>query len=181
MIGNDIVDLKLASRQSDWQRKGWLQKLFTNAEQRLILASENPQLQVWKFWSMKEATYKAHQRQFSLSPKYNPRDFSCHSDTVVRVDQYEYTTTTKYVEHYVYSTSMFNSGSYISEVYDKEQHARLELKKNLSLRYGVKLAQIELIKDENQIPVVLCNKIILKDLNFSLTHHGNFSAFVIDL
>ena len=33
MIGNDIVDLNLAERQSNWQRPGFLEKQFTIQEQ----------------------------------------------------------------------------------------------------------------------------------------------------
>ena len=32
MIGNDIVDLDLARTQSNWQRKGFLDKIFTKKE-----------------------------------------------------------------------------------------------------------------------------------------------------
>ena len=31
-IGNDIIDLKLAKTQSNWQRKGFLEKQFTQKE-----------------------------------------------------------------------------------------------------------------------------------------------------
>ncbi|MHA7057438.1 4'-phosphopantetheinyl transferase superfamily protein [Aquimarina sp. M1] len=83
MIGNDIIDLKLAAVQSNWQRKGWLNKVFTASEQQRIWYAKNPGQMVWKLWSMKEATYKAHQRCFSLSPKYNPWDFVCLDTDVV--------------------------------------------------------------------------------------------------
>ena len=33
MIGNDIVDLNLAKTQSNWQRKGFLERQFTKKEQ----------------------------------------------------------------------------------------------------------------------------------------------------
>ena len=36
-IGNDIVDLSLAKIQSNWQRKGFLEKQFTQKEQIEIL------------------------------------------------------------------------------------------------------------------------------------------------
>ena len=32
MIGNDVVDLQLAKTQSNWQRKGFLEKQFTEFE-----------------------------------------------------------------------------------------------------------------------------------------------------
>jgi hypothetical protein len=33
MIGNDVVDLALAQKESNWKRKGFLNKLFTSVEQ----------------------------------------------------------------------------------------------------------------------------------------------------
>lgn len=58
MIGNDVVDLALAKKESNWQRKGFLEKLFTLQEQKLILESQNPSEMVWVLWSRKEAVYK---------------------------------------------------------------------------------------------------------------------------
>lgn len=67
MIGNDIVDLACAARESDWRRKGWQQKLFTAAEQQLILVAQEPGVMVWLQWSMKEAAYKIWNRKTGLS------------------------------------------------------------------------------------------------------------------
>ncbi len=58
MIGNDIVDLALASLQSNWRRAGYLNKLFTQKEQDYILQAPNPDVMVWTLWTMKEAVYK---------------------------------------------------------------------------------------------------------------------------
>lgn len=58
MIGNDVVDLALAKTQSNWKRKGYLDKIFTNNEIEFILNSKYPDEMVWKLWSRKEAVYK---------------------------------------------------------------------------------------------------------------------------
>ena len=63
MIGNDIIDLSLAKIESNWQRKGFLEKQFTANEQQLILAATNSFDLVWRFWSMKEAAYKVYSQQ----------------------------------------------------------------------------------------------------------------------
>ncbi len=47
MIGNDIIDLNLIRAQSNWQREGFLQKLFSEEEQTLIQNSQDPELNVW--------------------------------------------------------------------------------------------------------------------------------------
>jgi len=58
MIGNDIIDIAEAKEKSNWQRKGFFKKIFTKEEQSFILNSNNSELMVWLFWSMKESSYK---------------------------------------------------------------------------------------------------------------------------
>ena len=58
MIGNDVVDLELAKTQSNWRRKGYLDKIFTSKEQQFISESINQDQMVWILWSRKEAAYK---------------------------------------------------------------------------------------------------------------------------
>ncbi len=57
-IGNDIVDLDLAKIQSNWKRKGYLDKIFTKKEQSFIFKSKNQEDMVWQLWSRKESVYK---------------------------------------------------------------------------------------------------------------------------
>ena len=66
MIGNDIVDLLQASKDSDWNRKGYLNKIFTEEEQFLIASEMHSSLVVWLLWSMKEAAYKINSRVSKL-------------------------------------------------------------------------------------------------------------------
>ena len=66
MIGNDIIDLALAKKESNWKRKGFLDKLFTPNEQLFILNSDNPETTVWNLWSRKEACYKIYNRQTNI-------------------------------------------------------------------------------------------------------------------
>lgn len=66
MIGNDVVDLALARKESNWKRKGFLDKLFTPKEQSLIANSQNPETTVWNLWSRKEAAYKIYNRQTQI-------------------------------------------------------------------------------------------------------------------
>lgn len=62
MIGNDVVDLKLAATESNWKRTGYLDKIFTVAEQKFIFSAENETEMVWVLWSIKESVYKAFLR-----------------------------------------------------------------------------------------------------------------------
>lgn len=76
MIGNDVIDLALAKKESNWKRKGFLNKLFTSGEQLLIRNSENPEIMVWNLWSRKEAAYKIYNRQTQFSA-YIPHRLEC--------------------------------------------------------------------------------------------------------
>ncbi|MEM0543609.1 4'-phosphopantetheinyl transferase superfamily protein [Flavobacterium sp. j3] len=92
MIGNDIVDLKLAHQESNWQRKGFLAKLFTAHEQQLILSSCTPESMVWNLWSRKEAAYKIYNR-LSGQRVFNPKSFECMDNKVCFYNTIFYTQT----------------------------------------------------------------------------------------
>lgn len=66
MIGNDVVDIMQSRLESNWQRQGFLEKLFTASEQSLIKNAEDSEIMVWRLWSMKEAAYKIYNRQTGI-------------------------------------------------------------------------------------------------------------------
>jgi phosphopantetheinyl transferase (holo-ACP synthase) len=66
MIGNDVVDIIQSRIESNWQRGGFLDKLFTTSEQLLINRYPDPETMVWLLWSMKEAAYKIYNRQTGI-------------------------------------------------------------------------------------------------------------------
>ncbi len=76
MIGNDIVDFRKAFLESNWLRRGYLDKLFCLNEQRMIFASPDPNQMVWLLWSMKEASYKIYFRE-KLVRIYQPKNIIC--------------------------------------------------------------------------------------------------------
>lgn len=76
MIGNDIVDLALAQKESNWKRNGFLNKIFTQHEQLYISKSENPTVMVWNLWTRKEAAYKIYNRQTQIRG-YFPLQLEC--------------------------------------------------------------------------------------------------------
>lgn len=76
MIGNDIIDLALARKESNWKRKGFLNKVFTAKEQLQILQSKSPERMVWNLWSRKEAAYKIYNRQTQIMA-YIPLQLEC--------------------------------------------------------------------------------------------------------
>lgn len=163
MIGNDIIDLPLAHHQSNWQRKGFVQKLFTTEEQLLISKASDPELMVWFLWSMKEAAYKIYNRQ-TKKRAYIPQKLQCrlHSksllyDTglVLCEDQLYYTQT-------VLSIDSIHTIA-VSNLTDLDQVIEIENK--------------NIIKDKYGIPYWIAN---LKDTpqDVSISHHGRFEKVV---
>lgn len=177
MIGNDIVDLKLASRQSNWQRKGWLQKVFVPQEIEDILCSDNPDLLVWEFWSRKEATYKAHQRRFGCEPQYIPQKIRCDLKNKVIVNGHSYQTITKRTEYFVYSVATVSNIEYRSEIHHSSYNSRTLIEKIIRQKLGKSL-MVSFEKDANRIPVLKTNR-RLSEIPFSITNHGQYAAYAI--
>ncbi|WP_166923177.1 4'-phosphopantetheinyl transferase family protein [Flavobacterium poyangense] len=76
MIGNDVVNLPQSRIESNWLRKGFIEKIFTPDEQLLITNSADPEIMVWLLWSMKEAAYKIYNRQTKIR-EYIPLKLLC--------------------------------------------------------------------------------------------------------
>jgi len=180
MIGNDIVDLTLASAQSDWKRKGWIQKVFTLSEQKMIQESDDLNRMVWKLWSMKEATYKAHQRRFSIPPKCNPWDFVC-GNMSVTVNNFRYQTESKCTEKFVYTVSYIDQTDFISRIFANPSVAYKHfLFEHIAHIKQVDPSKIRLQKDANGVPNIIIDNSIT-NIPVSLSSHGLYSAFMIDL
>jgi phosphopantetheinyl transferase (holo-ACP synthase) len=154
MIGNDIVDLAKAKKESHWQRKGFLDKLFTKKEQRLIITAENPELMVWTLWSRKEAAYKIYNRQTG-ERFFNPKGFVCQDDTVVFGTNHFYTKT-QITPDFIYTIAVTSRDSF-----ESIQH----------------LESRDAVQKENGIP----NWFDLVEGQLhpaSITHHGRFARIV---
>jgi len=181
MVGNDLVDLNLAKTQSNWQRKGFLEKLFTVKEQIEILNSENPFFKVWLFWSMKEAAYKCyvqeHQKRF-----FAPKIFSCqikkNNIGFVNVESIEYHIKYSFTDNYIYTIAedtnpkkMVSDIFFIDEIKNKTKIIHQKI-----LCYFPETVQLQ--KNELGIPFLYQQN---KKLPFSITtsHHGNYGAFAI--
>jgi phosphopantetheinyl transferase (holo-ACP synthase) len=159
MIGNDIVDLALAKKESNWQRKGFLDKIFSKREQLLILSALCPETMVWNLWSRKEAAYKIFNRQFGRRI-YNPLAFECHnvdlSIGIVEIDQLIYYTKTTITKHYIYTMSVLDE-----TYFDKIQE----------------IITTNDIQKKNGIPYYTNKNNEIKPL--SKTHHGRYERIII--
>ncbi len=163
MIGNDVIDLKQTRVESNWQRKGFLQKLFTLDEQLLIATSSNSEMTVWLLWSMKEAAYKIYNRQTSLR-KYIPKKLICtiiyHNNTIASGHVF-CEGRTYYTKSYLSPNSIHTMATAL--LVDLDRVVEIE-KKNV-------------IKDSNGIPYVVTEP-GKKRQAVSISHHGRFEKVV---
>lgn len=183
MIGNDVVDLNLAKTESNWQRKGFLEKQFTDFEINEILKSANPFLKVWLFWSMKEAAYKCyvqeHQKRF-----FAPKKFSCKiisdREGVVEIDSKKYYINYLISDKYIASVTRENKDSkMVSELFfiDKNESVTKIINDKLVSFFA---DDTQLLKNDLGIPYLYQNNKKI-DVSVSKSHHGNYGAFAFTL
>lgn len=183
-IGNDIVDLNLAKTTSNWRRKGFLEKQFTQKEQDEIYNANNPFFKVWQFWSLKEAAYKCYTQKVEKR-FFAPQKFECRllSDTegVVSFEGNKYHTTTVLNSFYIHTiaketdakiTFFSNIGS------SKTIHSDIKIK--LATKTGVLSDEIVKIKTVIGAPLFYHQQKLLTK-SCSISHHGNYGAFVFTL
>lgn len=184
MIGNDIIDLNLAKFQSNWERPGFLQKIFSEDEQGLILAAENKELLVWLLWSMKETAYKALQRKKNFNPFYNPKLFICKR---VEINAEKARGEVSFKNHSLEIKSLLfsdiihtcttNTGcSLISQ----NNNSRLKLLQKVAAHFNLPLESLNIIKNKQGVPFLTYRGDFLQ-IPFSLSHHGNYSAYAVSL
>lgn len=186
MIGNDVVDLNLARVQSNWQRNGFLDKVFLTSEKQIIQSSIYQNLLVWLLWSMKEAAYKAHQRRFLLPRKLNWQQQQCrlryHSNKSaqgeVRIGRSNYFTKSTIASTHIYTLATLDrNSSYVSRCFEGHpEKARRELLIDISKLTGSSETSISLFKNTDGIPLLMRQNDVVP-IHFSLSSHGKFSSF----
>lgn len=189
MIGNDIVDLNLAKTQSNWRRRGYLQKVFTKEERQQILSSEKRDELIWLFWSMKEAAYKAWQRKNNLPPKFNPRSLKCFLQSAntekatgkVIIEEETFFTKSSFNVKLIHSlaTSRENEKIIWKSLTSGEDLKPTFLREFTASR-GTFPVLPELKKNQHLIPQLYIQS-KAQTFHFSLSHHGNYSGFAFSL
>lgn len=179
MIGNDIIDLSLAKTQSNWQRKGFLEKQFSANEQQLILAATNSFILVWRFWSMKEAAYKIFTQQNEIR-FFAPKNFDClliseKEGMVFYKDQIFYTSSIV-TQNYIFSLASYEK---LTKAYSKfvmPEFIDIMIKIKLEDVTKFSATEIQQIKSKNGTPFYYYKDILLTR-SCSISHHGNYGVF----
>jgi phosphopantetheinyl transferase (holo-ACP synthase) len=115
MIGNDIIDLVQTRAESNWKRRGFLEKIFTEDERQLIFSADDQEVMIWILWSRKEAAYKIYNRQ-TKERLFMPRRISCSSTFTdkeeffgqVKIDRFTYFSKTNVQKSKIYTEAVTN-------------------------------------------------------------------------
>jgi len=192
MIGNDIVDLKEASLKSNWERPRFLKKVFSDSEQEMIHATEDPFLMVWRIWSMKESGYKLFlqknpKAKRGFYPAKIKTEILTSKNGKVSISEDEFLTVTHSNSAYIFTTAFIDSTiqneTGIFYLPEKGHQFQSRFTKEKLLNYLVENKQLnseelELRKAKNNIPKLYYRAKLLP-FNCSLTHHGNYGGFSI--
>ncbi|MEG9326693.1 4'-phosphopantetheinyl transferase superfamily protein [Salinimicrobium catena] len=190
MIGNDVVDLKAAAAESDWSRKGFLEKVFSEEERELICAAADQHQMVWLLWSMKEAAYKARQRHFNLPRRLNWELLHCsleeistgNASGVVKVGAEKYFTASGITSENIHTTARPNSKipleNFIFET--SSAAAKKELLQQTADFHFLPVADLHFKKDLHGMPYISYKNAEFFN-RFSFSDHGRYSAFSLSL
>ncbi|MXO04942.1 4'-phosphopantetheinyl transferase superfamily protein [Flavobacterium sp. HBTb2-11-1] len=161
MIGNDIIDLAQSRIESNWQRKGFIEKLFIAEEQQYIKDYDKPEIMVWLLWSMKEAAYKIYNRQTKIR-EYSPKKLSCTLD-FINANQ-------------AFGKVCCNENVYYTEsIFSFESIHTIAVNNLKNIKNIIEVEGGKIIKDENGIPYLKISQ-SLQDV--SISHHGRFEKWV---
>lgn len=190
MIGNDVVDLTAAVRQSDWRRKGFLKKVFSDRERQAIFETENQHQMVWLLWSMKEAAYKARQRAFSLPRLLNWQTLECTITNIgsqkatgaVETTDTRFFTATDLFSDVIHTSATICAYTTVKKVVleASSEATKKELLQLIARNFSVSVSQLAIKKNSFGVPAIAYQNKVLFD-QFSFSDHGRFAAFSLSL
>ena len=179
MIGNDIIDLSLAKTESNWQRRGFLEKQFTANEQQLILAATNSFILVWRFWSMKEAAYKVFAQQNEIR-FFAPKKFDCllisEKEGLVFYKDQRFYTSSIVTQNYIFTLASFEKSTKVYSKFVMPCVIDLMIKIKLEDVTTFSAIEIEQKKSKNGAPLYYYKGTQLAR-SCSISHHGNYGVF----
>lgn len=170
MIGNDLVDRHLASTESNWKRKGWLDKIFTKQEQFYLKSAEDKEMMVWVFWSCKEAAYKIYHRETKVRA-FIPLQLECSDIKIIHGFGVGEVTVFGLK---IYTKTTVNT-DFIHSIGVLDVHLFTKIHIDFSDRNVFKVYEIQ--KDTDGIPFLLNRKTGDKKIA-SISHHGRFCSYI---
>jgi phosphopantetheinyl transferase (holo-ACP synthase) len=163
MIGNDVIDILQSRKESNWRRKGFLEKIYTPDEQLLISTATDPESMVWILWSMKEAAYKIYNRQTKIR-EYSPQKLIC---SIVSQN------------HSSITGSVICSGKtfHTKTILFQDHIHTVAVSHSDDLNKVIEIEKEGISKDKNGLPYLL-NTLQNTIQDASVSHHGRFEKVV---
>lgn len=193
MIGNDIVDLALAKRESNWRRRGYLDKIFTPHEQHLIQTATNPDQLVWLLWSMKESAYKLAVRR-SQNRVFAPAKIACEiisrgSETATGnvfyngACQTKSVITPRYISTVAFTSNAIPAPEQFTVLFETTNHQthqrqiREQIRQHSAWLFDTPEGEILISKDSIGAPLLTVGN--SAPVPLSISHHGLYGSFAI--
>ena len=163
MIGNDVIDIFQSRHESNWQRKGFIEKLFIAEEQLLITKNSNPEIMVWMLWSMKEAAYKIYNKQTKIRA-YIPQKLVCSFDSKTK--------------EFISGKVICSENQYYTKTIIRENMIHTIAASNQNeLDCIIEIERKNIFKDEYGIPFLISGPSnVIQDI--SISNHGRFEKVV---
>jgi len=196
MIGNDVVDLEQALLDGRYDRPRFLEKAFNNTEKNQILDDRDPHKMGCVYWSAKESAYKAFVRE-TANQFLNPKRVNLHlkkknTESILMhatIDSFTYSidinvdqskvlaiaTKTDHVYENLFNQTLQHKGNQYAEQHVYIHEAVLCF---LSNNLGKPKSWLSIKKDLLGIPFLYINNVKREHL-ISLTHHGEYAAYLI--
>ena len=162
MIGNDVIDILQSRKESNWQRKGFIDKIYTLGEQSLISHAVNPEMMVWMLWSMKEAAYKVYNRQTKIR-EFNPKKMVC-------------SITSQSHNHYKGNVICSGNIYHTQTILSSENIHSIAVCHFDDLNKVIEIENKAILKDKHGIPHLSFPKNTIQEV--SISHHGRFEKVV---
>ena len=172
MIGNDVIDLDLAATESNWKRRGWLEKIFLPSERQLINNATDQNVMVWILWSMKEAAYKIHHRK-TKTRGFIPQQLICsilHAEGKIIYGKVG-------LGCAVFYTKTNVGKKFVHTIATSDRKIFRNLSICFSGNYIKNYNTVNIFKDDSGIPF-LFNKASGKREILSISHHGKYCSYL---
>lgn len=163
MIGNDVIDIVQSRKESNWQRTGFIEKIYTPEEQLLIANASDPEFMVWILWSMKEAAYKIYHRKTQIR-EYIPKKLIC------SIESQEH-------NFVMGKVTCAENLYYTKTILAKDEIHTLAVSNAADLKKVIEIEKKFILKDSNNIPFLdVSSQNTIPDV--SVSHHGRFEKIV---
>jgi phosphopantetheinyl transferase (holo-ACP synthase) len=189
MLGNDIIDLQITHRTTNWERPRWLQKVFTPKEQAVVRASTNPFTTVWRLWSIKESAYKVY-LQAGGTPFLAATNIECCLETAkhstAEIAGLRLCATTLETPTYIFSTAQRGNTAIQNSLFTLEKsnlqqqsvYLKQQLLQAVAATHCLALSALQLRKTATGVPQLFYENQLLP-LALSITHHGQYGGYSI--